>query len=263
MERVNLLVSDVDNTLLGDDAALERFASWFDHARAHVRLAYNSGRFPRSLAQSVRTSGLPRPDAYIGGVGTEIEIVSSGKRLDDWPPLDDCWDPEAIRAVLLAHKELRPQPDHLQSQFKVSFYGDELDDEFVDLLRQQFADLGHQVNIVYSSQRDLDVLPAGTNKGTAVAHLADHWQIDPQRVIVAGDSGNDLDMFRQGFRGIVVANAQPELRAYKSPNVYHATGPFADGVLEGLRYWLADHRAAPVTCGPSSPGPGADRGTRE
>jgi sucrose-6F-phosphate phosphohydrolase len=234
----NLLVSDVDNTLLGDDVALERFSDWYATAKDYLRLAYNSGRFPRSLAHSVRNTGLPEPDAFIGGVGTEITLSPSGERLRDWPPAADGWDAAAIRSVLMAHKELRPQPDHLQSEFKVSFYGDELDEIFVAHLHRQLADLGHMVEIVYSSNRDLDVLPAGVNKGTAIGFLADHWGIDPQRVLVAGDSGNDLDMFRQGFRGIVVGNAHPELKELSEPHVFHASGHYAAGVLEGLQYWL-------------------------
>lgn len=264
MERLTLLVSDVDNTLTGDDAALEQFCNWYENAKTHVRLAYNSGRFPRSLAQSVRTSGLPEPDAYIGGVGTEICLVKgsgtflhetdrsdesardkevpdplgSVQPLGDWPQTGGRWDPAEVREVLLSYDELRPQPEHLLSEFKISVYGDDLDERFIDRLRREFADLKLDVNIVYSSGRDLDVLPAGTNKGSAVAHLAEHWQIPPEHVTVAGDSGNDLDMFRLGFRGIVVGNAQPELKEFTAPNVYHAQGHFAAGVLEGLQHWL-------------------------
>jgi sucrose-6F-phosphate phosphohydrolase len=260
VEHLKLLVSDVDNTLTGDDAALQQFADWYEGAKQFVRLAYNSGRFPRSLAESVRSSGLPEPDAYIGGVGTKIEIASTGEELPDWPQTNGRWDPAEVREALLSYDELRLQPEHLLSEFKVSVYGEDLDEQFIDRLGRMFADLKLDVNIVYSSGRDLDVLPAGTNKGTAVAHLAEYWQIPPERVIVAGDAGNDLDMFRQGFSGIVVANAQPELQDFVAPNVYHAHANFAAGVLEGLRYWSKYQPAAPVTYDPSSPGRGAGRG---
>jgi sucrose-6F-phosphate phosphohydrolase len=241
-----LLVSDVDNTLTGDDAALEQFSYWYADSRSHVRLAYNSGRFPVSLAHSVRTSGLPEPDAYIGGVGTEICLVKvsdpldSLQRLPDWPQTEGRWDSAEVREVLLSYDELRPQPEQLLSDYKISVYGEDLSFGFLDRLKREFADLKLDVNIVYSSDRDLDVLPAGVNKGTAVAHLARHWQIPPEHVIVAGDSGNDLDMFRQGFHGIIVRNAKPELLEFTGPNVYRANAPFAAGVLEGLRHWLED-----------------------
>jgi len=159
-------------------------------------------------------------------------------RLDGWPLPTNGWDPAAIRAILTAHRELELQPEEFQSDHKISCYGYDLNRPFLALLRQQFTDLGRDVEIVYSSDRDLDVLPATANKGSAVAHLAEHWQIEPANVIVAGDSGNDATMFHHNFRGIIVANAKPELLAIDDPNAYRASGQFAAGVLEGLNHWL-------------------------
>ena len=48
-----LIVSDVDGTLLGDDRALREFTDWLAPRRAQFRLAYNSGRFPDSIRQSI------------------------------------------------------------------------------------------------------------------------------------------------------------------------------------------------------------------
>jgi mannosylfructose-6-phosphate phosphatase len=260
MERVNLLVSDLDYTLLGDDRATEQFGHWYRGARDQLRLAYSSGRFCESMAESVRSSGLPEPDALIGGVGTEICLLPLQTRIGGWPPEVDGWNEAGIRAVLAAYRELKPQPAPLLSKFKISYYGYDLSDAFLRHLRRQLVALGHHAEIIYSSHRDLDILPAGANKGTAAAHLAQYWKIDPERVIVAGDSGNDREMFRHGFRGIVVGNAQPELQELKNPSIYHATGRFAAGVIEGLNYWLADASMALVTNGPPTPDPGADRG---
>ena len=53
MERLNLIVSDLDDTLLGDDAALRRFAAWYDEMRPSFRLAYSSGRFFHSIRRSI------------------------------------------------------------------------------------------------------------------------------------------------------------------------------------------------------------------
>jgi len=93
--------------------------------------------------------------------------------------------------------------------------------------------------MIYSSRRDLDIVPAGANKGTAAAFLASTWWGIPQsRVLVSGDSGNDRDLFGQGFLGIVVSNAHRELKELNGPTVYHARQPYAGGVLEGWRYWI-------------------------
>jgi mannosylfructose-6-phosphate phosphatase len=239
MERVNLLVCDLDGTLLGNEPALAEFANWYRGTNDCFRLAYASGRFVESVRESIKDSLLPEPDAIIGGVGTQIYDVAAARRMAMWPPSLFEWNPYEVRAVCTAYAELVPQPDPLLSYHKVSYYAVDLNKSFLDTLEDQLAAAGQRVTTIYSSNRDLDILPADTNKGSAVAHLARRWKIDPRRVIVAGDSGNDLAMFAAGFRGIIVGNSQHELLSLKTANVYHALAPFAGGVLEGLGYWLA------------------------
>jgi sucrose-6F-phosphate phosphohydrolase len=262
MERMNLLVCDLDGTLLGDDQALDVFASWFAQASAHFRLAYASGRFVESVRTSISNSNLPEPDAIIGGVGTQIYDVAAGRRMAMWPPSIFEWNPYIVRAVCASHRELTLQPDHLQSQYKISFFGCDLDPPFFNRLMLQMATAGQRVTTVYSSNRDLDILPADAHKGAATAYLAHRWRINSQQVIVAGDSGNDADMFHAGFRGIVVGNARPELRTLKAPHIYHATADFALGVLEGLEYWLKDPLILSATSDQSNVVLGVGRGMR-
>ncbi len=240
MERLNLLISDLDNTLLGDEAALDEFLAWHARASDRCRLAYSSGRFIESIRQSIRATRLPEPDALIGGVGTEVFECAQQRQIATWPPASNRWNPVVVKRVCAAIGELTPQPDEFISFHKISYFGWDLDDDFLTTLRRQLSEAGQDVDVVYSSSRDLDVLPAGVDKGAAAAFLARHWNIPPQRVIVAGDSGNDAAMFRAGFRGIVVANALPELLALDGPHVYHARREFAAGVVEGLRYWRTE-----------------------
>jgi hydroxymethylpyrimidine pyrophosphatase-like HAD family hydrolase len=102
---------------------------------------------------------------------------------------------------------------------------------------------GLAVEMVYSSNRDLDILPAGVNKGSASRYLASYWDIPSQRIAVAGDTGNDESMFLQGFRGIVVDNAQEELKAMSSPDIYQSRETFADGVIDGIAHWFGKTNA--------------------
>ncbi|HMP06727.1 MAG TPA: HAD-IIB family hydrolase [Lacipirellulaceae bacterium] len=234
-----LIVSDVDGTLLGDKAALEAFRQWWEPRRSAVLLAYNSGRFARSLKQSIECEGLPRPDALIGGVGTEIFDADASHCWCDWPPPSTSWDIGRVRQVLADDDRLALQESEFQSLHKTSYYACGAGPADLDQWRQSLADAGLAVDLVYSSSRDLDVLPAGVNKGSAAAYLAQRWEIAPERVIVCGDTDNDLSMFQRGFRGAVVANALPELKALDGPHVYHCQRAHAAGVLEGVAHWMS------------------------
>jgi sucrose-phosphate synthase len=60
-------------------------------------------------------------------------------------------------------------------------------------------------------------------------------------ILVAGDSGNDLDMFISGAKGIVVGNHYAELevlRKYK--RIFFSQSPASSGILDGLKNfnWL-------------------------
>jgi len=238
VEGTRLLISDLDGTLLGDGEALERFAEWFLAHRTRMRLAYNTGRFYESVRDLVDFTPLPEPNVVIGGVGTEVRLFPGGDRVDGWPRCVGPWERSGVQSALAQVRELEPQPDEFQAEFKLSYYADDLACAFLVELRRRLAALGHAVEVVYSSNRDLDVLPAGVDKGSAAAFLASQVGLQPGQVIVAGDTGNDASMFTHGFRGIVVGNAQAELKSLASPDVYQSEADYADGVLEGLAHWL-------------------------
>jgi hypothetical protein len=109
----------------------------------------------------------------------------------------------------------------------------------MDALCRQLADAGLKVSVIYSSARDLDVLPANTSKGHALQRLSERIALPLKQVLVAGDTGNDSSMFLlPDVRGVVVENAQPELHeAVVHLPTYSATRAFADGVLQGLAHF--------------------------
>ena len=95
------------------------------------------------------------------------------------------------------------------------------------------------INVVYSGDKFLDILPKYANKGNALQWLIKNINIKEEEVIVAGDSGNDSAMFGiPNVKGIVVSNAHEELYQYtKHRKVYHTENEKSDGIIEGLVHY--------------------------
>ena len=85
--------------------------------------------------------------------------------------------------VILRSAGIQPQPPEAQTEFKVSFLRCRLRQPQDSLNSNAILmAAGLSVELVYSSNRDLDILPAGVNKGSASKQLAAHWNIPPDHV---------------------------------------------------------------------------------
>jgi len=83
--------------------------------------------------------------------------------------------------------------------------------QIIDDLRFQLAAAGLPAQVVFSSNRDVDILPYHGDKGQSVRYLQKKLQVDSQFTLVCGDSGNDITMFQEQTLGVMVGNSQPEL----------------------------------------------------
>lgn len=237
-----LLISDLDDTLLGDERALADFASFVQSlAPLRLRLVYATGRFYESVCHDIENRPLPEPLAVIGGVGSEIRRFPDGSLIEEWVErMSDQWSARRVREILEDQTGLELQPEADQSDFKVSYYAPEADPEQLARWREKLASEGIRVNLIYSSGRDVDFLPEGVNKGSAAKFVAALYNYAPKRVLVAGNSANDSALFEHGFRGIVVGNAHAELKTYAArADTYLSSAEFAAGVREGLEFWLS------------------------
>ncbi|MCA1442427.1 HAD-IIB family hydrolase [Ensifer sp. IC4062] len=240
---VRLVALDVDGTLLGDDGATNRFRSAWNalDERERPLLVYNSGRPINDLFSLVDIDQLPPPDYVIGGVGTMIADARIRKRLQAFtevlgPPLDV----KAVTAVMETVEGAVPQAAVDQHAHKASWRLAEAREEEISAIGQRLASAGLDVKLVYSSSLNLDILPRAGGKGCALVWICRELSVDLDEVVVAGDTGNDREMFDMPrVRGVVVANALAELRRVVEHERRHflARHSHAEGVLEGLRHW--------------------------
>ncbi len=239
---VRLFSTDLDGTLLGNPEATQRFKSAWLSLNPDTRplLVYNTGRLVDDMRRFVDNGTLPPSDYYIGGVGTQIFDARAGKMMDDWRAhLAEGWNRARVEQVISGFANARPQPAEFQHEFKASWFLERASPGTIRELRRRFAEAGLKVQIVYSSSRDLDVLPHHSTKGGALRWLCERLGVSLDNVIVAGDTGNDASMFRlPGVRGIIVENALPELfEATVDIPTYSSHHIIADGVLDGLCHY--------------------------
>ena len=236
-----LLVTDLDNTFVGDRRALTTLNQHLIKCRsAGTRLVYATGRSLLLYQQLQTEVDLLEPDVLITAVGTEI--YRHGQADFTWmAKLAIGWNRAAIVAITQTLPDLIPQPQSEQNPFKVSFFLTPA--AAATVLPALAARLqGLATQLIYSSDRDLDILPQSANKGLAMTFVRQQLGFTPHQTIACGDSGNDIALFASGdARGIIVGNAQPELRtwhaAHPNRDRYCAQAAYAAGILEGLQYF--------------------------
>lgn len=243
MERVSfqyLLVTDLDNTLVGDDRATEALNQWLEAKRSQVCFVYATGRSYASTWELITEKNLLEPDYLIAGVGSEIYQQN---RLDEsWAELISTnWDRREIAAIAAQFPELEPQLASEQNPWKISYFLKPESALILSKLPEKIAQAGFSAQLIYSSDRDLDILPKKGNKGNAVTYLQKRLQIQSKATIVCGDSGNDISLFEQNACGVIVGNAQSELlkwyREFGRKNHYLAHTDYAWGIQEGIKYF--------------------------
>jgi hypothetical protein len=93
----------------------------------------------------------------------------------------------------------------------------------------------------------LDLLPSGVSKGWALERLASRLGIDREEVMAIGDNWNDVDMLEWASQGVIMGNADPELRTMARIRGWEQALPNdQDGVAVVLEQVLARRNSAKV-----------------
>lgn len=249
MENKYLLASDIDNTLTGDREALDELAEILSSLRRDnkITLFLSTGRRLQQVIDGFEEEGIPKGDAVISQVGTEIFLPPFDRNqspLQEWErKLKEGFSRKQAEEFLAGIEGLEMQPEIFNTALKVSCFLDKTSDPEAAAreIQERVAEHNGDYQVVWSSGKDLDIIPASAGKGKAIAFLIDYLGLRPKTVITAGDSGNDWSMMDEFSRGIVVNNAKPELKSVTSRDAredfYFAKASYAAGVKEGLEHF--------------------------
>ncbi len=241
-----LFITDLDDTLLGDDFALKTLNEKLEQHRQQdqTKIVYLTERPFYSYKILAKAKSLLKPDALLTSLGTEIYFYPEQTEFSrEWSGiLAHGWHREKILAIANSFSQLQLQPQSEQNPYKISYYlSNPKAETIITQLKAALVETGFQIKLIYQAGQDLDLLPPNLNRGLAVRFLRSKWQLATSRTVTCGDSASDIDLFSGDENGIIVGNAKPELRQWyqenQRPSLYFAQKAFAGGILEGLQYF--------------------------
>lgn len=233
-----LLITDIDNTLVGDDDAMAELLGILARNRDKVSWGVATGRCLNRALEALAESEVPAPDIIISSVGTEIYYGPEFKADRGWSQhLAYKWEPELIRSALGELDFLYTQDEEEQRAFKISYLMKD-DQEYLARVHQVLQDLGLSYNLVFSNSQFLDIIPYRASKGKAVRYLSYKWELPLKSIMVCGDSGNDEEMLRGVTCGVIVGNYSKELEHLRGMRrMFFSRKEYAGGIIDGLNHY--------------------------
>jgi sucrose-phosphate synthase len=237
MDRI--LLTDLDGTLVGDREGLSALRARLDKASEGVGIGLATGRTLQAARAILSEWDLPDPDVLITASGGQLHYGPRLVRDRSWERrIHHRWEPAAVVRTLadvpgLTHDGGSPSvPTRLRYRLE--------DDSGLSLaaIRRRLRHAGLQVTLLLDHERYVDVLPGRASPGLAIRFFCFKWDLPPERLLVAGDSGNDAEMLSGDTLGVVVGNHDPELDFLRGHRrIYFAERPHAWGILEGIDHY--------------------------
>ncbi|MDQ8207473.1 HAD-IIB family hydrolase [Coraliomargarita sp. SDUM461003] len=234
-----LIIADIDNTLTGNDEAMEDFFRLISEAEDNIGFGIATGRRYEDVLPLMESLNIPNPEVLITSVGTEIYYGKNYTLDTSWRKhIDFRWAPQRIHEVLDPVDGLYLQEESEQSTFKVSYKVDFSVAPKLAHIKRILREHGVRAKCILSLGMFLDIIPCRAGSGLSIRHMAFKWGYPLEHILVAGDSGNDAGMLAGNTLGVVVGNYSRELeKLRKYPRVYFAEQEHAAGIIEGIQYY--------------------------
>lgn len=272
MEPIELIAMDMDGTLLVHDNVIpkENVAALRQAHEAGIHLALCSGRIPDDMGFFAKDMGLPMHILALNGTCLMDRPLGSILHSDTIPPQAARAILTRLHALPVAyslfsgHEIVTSLPQVTDDELRIIIgknvtrpggrtvihRGSEGEEALADRginklmvftegdgapLQALKAGLERdmpEVEVSSSWVNNIEINPAGCNKGTALRALADSLGIPMGRVMALGDNDNDVPMLRAAGYGVAMGNATPAAVAAAD---WLAPGNEAFGVAAAVR----------------------------
>lgn len=271
IDRIELLIADVDGTLVTSDKRLtaEAIAAAAALQRAGVQLMITSGRPARGLEMLIEPLGLTTPIAAINGgifVAPDLTVLESwtiaaelvhevhkllvghgmsvwAYSLTDWLVLD-ADGPHVDREADTVEFRPRVVPSFGGITDIVKLVG--VHDDAVTTAAAAAAaraTFGAGLSVSRSQPYYVDVTHPHANKGTVVEYAIRELSVPRSAVAAIGDMPNDLVMFAHAGTSIAMGNADPDVKKHAD---YVTTSNDENGFAAAVARYVLRPAVAPT-----------------
>ncbi len=222
MSAYRLLLLDLDGTLLGRNGRISpRVASAVQQASERLLVSIATGREITDVLRFASQLGLTAPQ--ICDNGALILDPATGEVLFTWPLRDGTSSTvlERLHSLGMDYIATHPggavrPPGGREVAGLVRISALDLSEDGADRLVDDFADNTAlevvKAHLPYNGLWAVDFTRAGVHKGAAAAWIQERAGVAVAQTIAAGDSYNDLPLFRASGLRIAMADAPRELQ---------------------------------------------------
>jgi Cof subfamily protein (haloacid dehalogenase superfamily) len=238
--RIKLVISDLDGTLLNKDHALSEYTKsvvkaltnenipfWIATGRHHCdalniskKLGVDTFLITANGATIADFSGELIDQAFI-----EKEIIENILKIEVPEGVYQNlykgahWlmeEPDQVFAKYYKeddfHYTLCKFEDHLHEPINKVFFTSYDNEKLIPIANAVTQMYGEHIDVTFSMPQCLEIMPKGVNKGEAILKSLKRYGIEPHEVIAFGDGLNDLEMLQVVGKGYVMGNAHPILK---------------------------------------------------
>ncbi|MGK7893409.1 MAG: HAD family hydrolase [Xenococcus sp. (in: cyanobacteria)] len=235
-----MVVSSIDQNLLGDSESLKELISVLEENRKSIIFCIATGRRLDSALKILSKYDIPDPEVLITSMGTEIYYAPDLTKDLAWTNhIDSQWNRSRIASLLKDIPGVKLQQKERQSKYKISYFYNPKIAPPIDEIEKILLQNEQTANVIFSFGKFMDIIPVRASKGYALRWVANQAEIPLEHILTAGGSGADEDIMLGNTLSVVVANRHQEELSDLSETeaIYFSDKKFAKGIIDGINHY--------------------------